>query len=41
MGKLRDLGERVGKALAERLSTDKRPPLSSQLEVVKWICKVS
>lgn len=39
MDTLRDLGERVGKALAERLSTDRKPPLPSQLDVVKWICK--
>jgi hypothetical protein len=36
---LRLIGEQVGRALAERLSTSKKPPLSSQLEIVKWVCK--
>lgn len=39
LDKLRTIGEHVGKALAERLSTEKKGPLTSQLEVVKWICK--
>ena len=36
---LRVLGEDVGQALAELLSSRKKPPLSSQLEIIKWVCK--
>ena len=33
------LGEEVGAALAELLTSRKKPPLSSQIEIVKWVCK--